>query len=408
MKIGIVSDMHIGYERFEEDARAQAREALIKAAGLADAIIVPGDVFDRRAPPPHVIAEAIKIFRETGDILQGKAKVLRKEGGDGKLYTDIPIIAISGTHERTAIGSENAVTLLGLAGILVDTSEAVTTIEKDGERVAIFGLGGISEERVRDKLAELKPKPEKGAFNIFMFHQSIYEILPFSEDFIHYEDLPEGFDLYVDGHIHSRVDATVHGKQFIIPGSTVLTQLKEGEQESKGFVLYDTKSRSYEFVKINSRKFIVLHIKSEKFTPNEIAEKSDREIARMVKEVGGKPIIKLIVEGEMALGYNSADLQLRSVTKKYAEHAIIDIDSSKLESPELEEKLEGVRDSKLGGIPIKDKGMEMLRSRLKEYGYSGKFDAVQLFEMLSSDSSKDKVIKAAIEALYGNYQQPQE
>ncbi|EQD59621.1 metallophosphoesterase, partial [mine drainage metagenome] len=75
----------------------------------------------------------------------------------------------------------------------------------------------------------------------FMLHQSIYEILPFDESFMHYDDLPKGFDLYVCGHIHSRVKATVNGKLFLIPGSTVLTQLKEGEQERKGFILFDTK-----------------------------------------------------------------------------------------------------------------------------------------------------------------------
>ncbi|MGC8648209.1 MAG: DNA repair exonuclease [Candidatus Micrarchaeia archaeon] len=403
MLIAIVSDMHIGFEKFEEDALKQAREALLKAAEIADAIIVPGDVFDRRAPQPHVIADAIKIFREAGNVIDSKSKIEGKEGGDGKLYTSIPIVAISGTHERTAIGSENALALLGLAGILVDTSEARTTIEKDGEKVAVYGLGGISEERVREKLRELNPKPKDGAFNIFMFHQSIYEILPFSEDFIHYEDLPEGFDLYVDGHIHSRVDAKVHGKQFIIPGSTVLTQLKEGEQDPKGFVLYDTKTKGYKFISINSRRFVVSHIKSEDNTPSEISKMCENELAKILKEGQDKPIIKLVVEGVLALGYSGADLQLRSMAKKYSENAIIDIDTSKLENPELKESIEEVRGSKLGGMPIKEKGIEALKSRLKDYGYSGKIDAARLFEMLSEDGSKEKIVKAAIESLYSSY-----
>ncbi|MGC8622859.1 MAG: DNA repair exonuclease [Candidatus Micrarchaeia archaeon] len=403
MLIAIVSDMHIGFEKFEEDALKQAREALLKAAEIADAIIVPGDVFDRRAPQPHVIADAIKIFREAGNVIDSKSKIEGKEGGDGKLYTSIPIVAISGTHERTAIGSENALALLGLAGILVDTSEARTTIEKDGEKVAVYGLGGISEERVREKLKELNPKPKDGAFNIFMFHQSIYEILPFSEDFIHYEDLPEGFDLYVDGHIHSRVDAKVHGKQFIIPGSTVLTQLKEGEQDPKGFVLYDTKTKDYKFISINSRRFVVSHIKSEDNTPSEISKMCENELAKILKEGQDKPIIKLVVEGVLALGYSGADLQLRSMAKKYSENAIIDIDTSKLENPELKESIEEVRGSKLGGMPIKEKGIEALKSRLKDYGYSGKIDAARLFEMLSEDGSKEKIVKAAIESLYSSY-----
>ncbi len=403
MLVAIVSDMHIGFERFEEDALKQAREALLKAAEMADAIIVPGDVFDRRAPQPHVIADAIKVFRETGLSIESKSKVVKKEGGDGKWYTSVPIVAISGTHERTAVGNENALALLGLAGILVDTSEARTTIEKDGEKVAVYGIGGISEERVREKLKELDPKPEEGAFNIFMFHQSIYEILPFSDDFIHYDDLPEGFDLYVDGHIHSRVDAKVHGKQFIIPGSTVLTQLKEGEQDPKGFVLYDTKTMAYKFVSINSRKFVVAHIRSEKNTPSDISKMCEEEVNRIVKEGEEKPIIRLVIEGELGAGYGGTDLQLRALAKKYSDNAIIEIDASKLENPELKESIEGVRENKLGGMPIKEKGVEMLKSRLKDYGYSGKIDAARLFEMLCDDSNKEKVVKSAIEALYESY-----
>ena len=48
--------MHIGYERFYDDAYTQAKEALERASELADAIIIPGDVFDRRAPKPEVMA----------------------------------------------------------------------------------------------------------------------------------------------------------------------------------------------------------------------------------------------------------------------------------------------------------------------------------------------------------------
>lgn len=404
MKIGIVSDMHIGYERFEEDAYSQALEALSKAVEMSDAIIIPGDVFDRRTPHPKVIADAIKIFREVGERATLKAKVLEKKGGDGKMYTRLPIIAISGTHERTTIGSENALSLLGLAGLLIDTNEATVLLEKDGEKVAVYGLGGTSEELVKQKLKEIDPKPVEGAFSIFMFHQSIYELLPFSDDFLKYEDLPKGFDLYVDGHIHSRVEAEVHGKPFIIPGSTVLTQLKDGEQGKKGFVIYDTLSNKHEFVQINSREFAVLHVKMNDATPTAVAEECESAIKKELASHKGKPIIKLIVEGRLAHGYTGADLLLHSIAKKHSAEAVMDIDSSKLETPELELQIDDVRSGKLGGMPLKDTGMQMLSSRLKEYKYSGKIDAAKLFELLSGDASKEKTLKAALESLYKSYE----
>ncbi|MCL5680127.1 MAG: metallophosphoesterase, partial [Candidatus Marsarchaeota archaeon] len=72
MKVAIISDLHIGYERFYDDAYEQAREALLEASKVADIILLPGDVFDKRAPKPEVIAQALGIFRELGS-MQWKA-----------------------------------------------------------------------------------------------------------------------------------------------------------------------------------------------------------------------------------------------------------------------------------------------------------------------------------------------
>ena len=64
MKLAILSDMHIGYERFAEDAYNQAEAAVKAAMSVADMLLIPGDVFDKRAPKPDVIAQGINIFRE--------------------------------------------------------------------------------------------------------------------------------------------------------------------------------------------------------------------------------------------------------------------------------------------------------------------------------------------------------
>lgn len=397
MKVAIVSDMHIGYERFYDDAIKQAREAMELASTLADLIILPGDIFDKRAPKPDVIAQAINLFREIAD-KDWKAKVVEFRGGER--YTDVPIIAISGTHERTAAGKENALNLLGLAGLLVDTSEATTIVEKDGERVAIYGLGGLSEERVKGKLLELDPKPVEGMFSIFMLHQSIYEILPFSDDFIHYSDLPKGFDLYVNGHIHSIVEATVHGKPFLIPGSTVLTQLKDGEQEPKGFMLFDTKSKTYEFIKINSRVMFARDLHFDEADPNEIKKRCEQEIESILAKGHDRPIIRLKLDGTLASGFDSTDMPLQTVMVKYSDRAIMDIDSAKLINRELESRIDEVRESRDGGSSIKERGMQMLMERLREQKVED-IDAPELFRILSSDSKKEKIIAQAIELLDG-------
>ena len=398
MKVAIVSDMHIGYERFAEDAFKQAKEALEKASEMADVILMPGDVFDKRSPKPEVIAQAINIFRELSK-KKWVARITSFNGRNSKSYTDIPVIGISGTHERTAAGKENPLSLLGLAGLIVDASEASIIIEKGNERVAIFGLGGLSEERVKEALIELDPKPIENAFNIFMFHQSVYEILPFSDDFIHYNDLPKGFDLYVDGHIHSRVEADVHGKKFLIPGSTVLTQLKEGEQEDKGFIIFDTDKYTYEFVKINCRKFAFKNINFENVTPKELKERCEKEIEEVLSGPAPMPIIKLKIQGTTSGGFSGIDMPLQSIMMKYSPKAVIEIDSTKLVNPIMQSDIENLRENRIGNISVKDLGMQILGSKLKEQKFDDKLNYTELFNILSDGSKKEKVLKEATDFL---------
>ncbi len=400
MKIAIVSDLHIGYERFEEDAFRQASEALEEASKVADLILIPGDVFDKRAPKPEVIAQAIRIFR---NLLHKEwaAQVIDFESKNGKrLHTTVPIIAIPGTHERTAEGKENVLSLLSLAGLLVDVSESRAVVALKDERVAVFGLGGVSEERVREALQRLDPKPIENAFNVFMMHQSTYELLPFSNDVIRNNELPEGFDLYVNGHIHSKVEMTVHGKKFLIPGSTVLTQLKEGEQEKKGFILFDTSTSNHQFIPINSRPFLFVRIPFNDATPKDLSERCEKEIERILKvHDDGKPIIKLVLEGSIANGFSGVDMPIRSVVSRYSGKAIVEIDSSKLKNPGVEKEIEELREGAISGVSIKELGFSTFLAKLKEQKFDDDIDAGKLFEILSKELSKEKVLKEANELL---------
>ncbi|MCL5430179.1 MAG: DNA repair exonuclease [Candidatus Marsarchaeota archaeon] len=398
MKLAIVSDLHIGYERFAEDSYKQAREALEKASEMADAILIPGDVFDKRAPKPEVIAKAINIFRDVSK-KDWKARVTGMSNSNGnKRYTDVPILVIPGTHERTSEGKENVLTLLALAGLVVDISESTATVENDGEKLAVFGLGGLSEDRVKETLQRLDPKPLEGAFNVFMMHQSTYELLPFSDDIIRYDDLPKGFDLYVDGHIHSRVEAIVHGKEFLIPGSTVLTQLKDGEQEKKGFILFDTKDSKHEFIPIDSREFRTIHLKFDNAKPAQISDKCKTEIDNAIGK-WHNPIIRLCIEGTLEDGYYANDLILRPLRIRYGNRAYLEFDVSKLKSPEMEKEIDSLRTGVFEGTSIKEIGIVTFLAKLKESKYDGKIDPGKLFEILSKDAKKESVLKEATSLL---------
>lgn len=396
MRIAILSDFHIGYDRFREDAHRQAEEALELASQSADMMVIAGDIFDYRHPKPEVTVEALSLFKKTA-AGRFSAKVIDFDGR-GKIYTDVPIIAIPGTHERRTDGEIDSIDVLNLAGYLINANQARAVVEKDGEKVAVYGVGGIAEERFKETLEKLDPKPVEGAFNVLLFHQSVYEFLPFGENVIRLEELPEGFDLYVDGHIHSRVEAKCHGKNFLIPGSTVLTQLKDGEQEEKGFFIYDTKTNEYTFRKINSRRFFVAKVNVEGLSPSEIGSEVEGKIAKIAAEGHDKPIIRVILEGKIKDGFRSMDIGLKDISDSYSKNAIVEITKSGIEGKDSKEA-EDLRNGMLENISIRDYGVGIFLEKVKDKGYSLDIGPSLLFDLLSSGEKKEIVIKKALESI---------
>ena len=397
MILAILSDFHLGYDRFHEDAYRQAQEAIESAADSADALLLPGDLFDIRAPKPEVLAEAINLFRGVSR-RKWEARVERVEA-EGKAYTNVPVIAIPGTHERRAQRMENPVNLLALAGMLIDVSDGFAVIEKGKERVAVYGIGGVSEENFAEAIRKLDPKPIEGCFNVFMFHQSTHELLPFDSGCASFEDLPKGFDLYVDGHIHNRVEMKVHGKPFLIPGSTVLTQLKDSEQDEKGFYLYDTVANTFSFRKIKSRRLSVVKISASGKSPDELSKAVREGIDEAVKG-GGKPIVKVEISGAMKSGFKSIDLDLAGIAKGYRGAATVEIARSKLESVAESEGIDALRKGSLENMSVKDYGLGIFVEKLRQNGYLLDIGPSEMFEMLSSEPNKEKAIRRVLEALF--------
>lgn len=397
MKLAILSDFHLGYERFCEDAYKQAEEALALAASSADALLIPGDIFDSRAPKTEILAEAINLFRNTSR-KAWPAKVGRIESVC-KAYTSVPVLAISGTHERRANAAENPVSLLALAGLLIDISEGFAVIEKGAEKVAVRGMGGVSEEKFAEAVKGADIKPIENCFNVLMFHQSIYELLPFDNNSARFADLPKGFDLYVDGHIHNKIEEKVHGRPLLIPGSTVLTQLRGVEQEDKGFYLYDTETNKHEFVKINSRKLFLIKIDSDGNGPEEVSRKIHEKIESLVKSSTGRPIIKIELGGKLKSGFRSIDLDVQGIAKGYKDRATIEIVKSGMENLDADLGVTDLRSGSLENMSIKDYGLGIFVEKLKQSKYELDMSPSELFDMLSAEA-KDKTVKAVLERLF--------
>ncbi|MDE1834401.1 MAG: DNA repair exonuclease [Candidatus Micrarchaeota archaeon] len=394
MKIAILSDFHLGYERFREDAYRQAEEALNKASQTADAIIIPGDIFDNRTPKPDVLAEAINLFRGLSKKEWGAQVV--EFLGEGQHYTKTPIIAIPGTHERRAQDVMDPVDLLGLTGLIVDVSNATAMLEKSGEKVAIVGIGGIADERFREIVLKINPRPVDGAFSVFMFHESVYELLPFNESFIKLEELPKDFDLYVCGHIHSRLESSVHGKRLLIPGSTVLTQLKSGEQEKKGFYVYDTLTGKYEFIEIDSRRFVVLEIGLDGHDSAHAVELIESGIKGMLGS--DMPIIRVVLEGKQKSG--DMEMELSGLPKRYEGRALVEISKSGIDISRIGEANLGLATKTFENMSVKDYGIGVFIEKLKDKNVNfGRISPIELLDILSSEPNKDKAVEKALNEL---------
>jgi DNA repair exonuclease SbcCD nuclease subunit len=405
-KIALLSDFHLGYN---EDALMQASEALAKAVEKSDLVIVAGDIFDSRVPKQEVLYDAINLFRENLRTMQQKSRNLKmfflSEEGE-EAVDSIPVVAVYGTHERRTKGLANAIQLLHSAGLVINVHARKLVVEKldstgkVAERVAIQGLGGVPEEYARRSLEFLASKPVPNALNMFIFHQSLRELLPVDGDFISAADLPNGFDLYVDGHIHWSRELKEGGKHIVLPGSTVVTQMKESESNPKGFFVYDSLSRQLEFVNISARPFVLIDLAFENASLQGVESRIAEEVARVASAHAVPPLVKLKLRGTLARGVRASALDASSLERKYAGQVVLSVDKS-FDSPELKEKIETLRKIREEKKSIYDAGMEILKEKLRELGFKGEGKQggagagleEELFELLS-EGEVEKALKA--------------
>lgn len=362
MRIAIFSDPHLGYARFEEDSYVQAERAIVSASDRADLILCAGDIFDVKIPKLETLKRAVEIFR--------KAKV--------------PVYAIHGNHERRAREMVNPPQLLdAVSGLKLLHGESVV-FEKDGERVQILGIGSVPEEYAEQAVKKVMERFRKeDAFRIIMLHQSIKELIPGGDDELsleYLETLP--FDLIVNGHIHETI--TKLGGRFIIPGSTVITQLKKDEMAPKGYFLFDTRSRKCEFVPIECRKFFYETLEFKDAGEPEVRDRV-RETVQRIRKDSPSCVIAIKIDGTLKEGLTSADIKTDEYQGVFIEN--------RLNVENLSAKLEKIRSSREASLSVRDVALKELRS--KTDGKITLFDPSELFErlLLGSDETLEYLEK---------------
>ena len=350
MRIAILSDLHLGYPRFEEDSYVQAERALVSASENADLILCAGDVFDVKIPKLETLKRAVEIF--------GKATV--------------PVYTIFGNHERRAKDLVNPVHLLEASTKMTLIHGRSETFEKDGEKVQILGIGSVPEEYAEEAVRQVMTRfsKDEGAFRILMIHQSLKELVPGGKDELsleYVESLP--FDLIIDGHIHETI-SKLDGR-FLIPGSTVITQLKREEMKPKGYFLYDTKSRKAEFVKIASRPFFYEELDFKDAGESDVRERVRARVSEL-KRAHPDAVIAVKIDGTLKEGLSSSDIKVDGYDNVYIEN--------RLNAENLGAKLERIKLGMEASLSMREVALKELKA--KTDGKVTLFDSTDLFDKL--------------------------
>ena len=302
MKIGILSDLHLGYRQYglvdrENDFYLQFHKCCAKLNEVdADIVIIAGDIFDKPNPSPKAIHEYMY--------------------GIGHLNSDI-VVAIKGNHTMLMKKNHYSVDeLMGednFEGYYLLEDESISTHDyafqsnydmefnkwKNEPNIRIDGITYRPDSQIDEFLyiqQELAEKEEETSFRILVTHQAYQEYCGFFGTDLSIKDLcTEPYDLIINGHIHShQVGVLEDGTIFLQPGSIERMNVAEALDESKngkGIWVYDTDEESLVFYEVEcDRKFIQgdINIVSE-YQLDRVFEK----LLDNINKLSQKPIVSL-------------------------------------------------------------------------------------------------------------------
>lgn len=393
MKISVLADCHLGFgynTELENDSFDNFEEALDKSLDC-DLILIAGDLFDSRSPRTTVWARAISaltkpLLEKSGIVLVGTTKNLN--GVHSRTLESVPVICLHGNHDRRMRNEINAVQALDAAGMLLHLHKENVVFEKDGMKLAIHGMSSVPERFAKANLQEWNPKPVAGAFNILVIHQNVdpYVYSPLEPPSIRLEDLPSGFDLILDGHIHTKVIDKAGETPFIVLGSTVTTQFEKKEAGSnKGFHKITLQSGARPEIQSvpleGNRRFFYYEVSADNL------EVMRNEIGGILTEIAGSnlkkaPVVKFKIFGKDT---RPVDQDIAMMQRKYSDNMILSF-AKQLDSEEMAEKLEFMRNLREQKLSVEEIGLSLLRKNLESMKFAPGFNYEEMFSMLSENA----------------------
>jgi DNA repair exonuclease SbcCD nuclease subunit len=380
MKIAVISDTHLGY-KFDSEIGDDSFDNLIEVVSKisdCDFILFCGDVFDSKIPKPEIMAKAMKIFLDLKNI-KSDIKIVEYtnilDNTPIRYYNNnnnsIPIVSIYGTHERRGKDLINPVEMLHEIGFLYCLDKSRIVFEKNGEKVCIVGFSSVSDMYAKKDIKDFNQKGVDGCYNIFVMHQSI-EGYVYSDEhlpILSVNDLPEGYDVIFNGHIHEYLQKKVDSKYIIFPGSTIVTQIKkENDKEYKnkvGFLKFDTKTNYVEYIELKKNRKIyydLINVDEIKDLKEYIIELISKKI-KFESSIIKKPIYKIVLIGYLEKYDNSFNFE--DIVNRYKDKIILKIDN-KIVSKKQKESFDNITKMRQNSISIDKRAENILKERAKK------------------------------------------
>lgn len=296
-----VADLHLGYAQYNLEVRREDfdrtfKEVVDKTIELKpDFMLIAGDIFQQARPSNVTLENAI-----------GGFKRLRDSG--------IPVLAVDGSHDS----APNMIT--GTILNPLDSAGLIHYLPRHkgacwrNENYYVYGVPNFrtrrrTEEQLPIFLEENKPELDPSTFNIFLFHVAL-DILsvtpPGMEAEASPEMVPEGFNYYAGGHVHSP-SKTPFKKGLLVYSGCTETVSYEDAKEEKGFFHIEVNEKGnakLHRIKLETpRRFIILDRDYTGSTPSKITEAA----IRLVKEADEDgaiivPILRGVLPAEAGRG----------------------------------------------------------------------------------------------------------
>jgi len=373
-----VADLHLGYAQYNLDVRREDfenafKEVVDKTIELKpDFMIIAGDLFHHARPSNVTLETTITNFRR-----------LRDAG--------IPVLTVDGGHDSAPnIVTGTILNPLDSAGLIHYLPRYEGACWRT-ESCYVYGVPNFrtktrTEEQLPIFLEQNKPLPDPSLFNIFLFHMALdlpyIEKPPQMEIEASPEIMPDGFNYFAGGHVHTPLINKFKNGLLVYSGCTETVNYDDAKID-KGF--YHVEVNEKGVPKINrikletTRKFVVLEPDYTGMLPAKITESAVKLVAEKDEEGA---IIVLVLKGELPAEANRAEVDLAQI-REAAKKALLVYPTLRMHETEVPEEV--IRS-------IFEGGLKDLKTKAFEY-------FLQIFAERYSREEAEKIAKLALNIL---------